>query len=331
MVALPSRHRSLFLLTVVVVVQVLALAFQIQRGGQDGESHSLIRAWTVGAISPFERGGAWGFGKIRAAWNHYFALGDTARWNEELRRENDALKVELSQLQSKAAEADRLAALLQFRQLQAKVPMIGARVIHASADANSAVIYLDRGTTSGIKKNMGVITADGVVGKVIESYSDAAQVLLLTDKDSGVGAMLGDSRIQSPVGGTGEPLLVMKYISNDDEVKVGERVVTSGMDRIFPKDLPVGVVADVKSNYPFKLVRVRPAANLERLEEVIVLLTTDPLVLKKDPEPADASDTKTPAATGSVTGTASPTTAPAQKSDSKPKSPAKPAPSGQTQ
>src|SRR5262249_43775830 len=150
MVALPSRHKSLFLLTVVVVVQVLALAFQIQRGGQNGESHSLIRAWTVGAISPFEKGGAWGFGKIRAVWNHYFALGDTARWNEELRRENDALKVELAQLQSKAAEADRLAALLQFRQLQAKVPMIGARVIGASADANSAVIYLDRGTNSGI-------------------------------------------------------------------------------------------------------------------------------------------------------------------------------------
>jgi rod shape-determining protein MreC len=84
------------------------------------------------------------------------------------------------------------------------------------------------------------------------------------------------------VGGTGEPLLAMKYVANDDVVKTGERVVTSGMDRIFPRDLPVGTVAEVKAGNPFKQIRIRPAANLERLEEVIVLLTLRPLELKKD-------------------------------------------------
>jgi rod shape-determining protein MreC len=87
----------------------------------------------------------------------------------------------------------------------------------------------------------------------------------------------------------------MKYVANDDTVNLGERVVTSGMDRIFPKDLPVGTVAEIKPGNPFKLIRVRPAANLERLEEVIVLLTLRPLELHKEPEPA-ASDSAAKAA-----------------------------------
>lgn len=278
MVAIPSRHRSLFLLGGVVLLQVLLLAVQIKRDSQG----RLIRVWTVGAVSPFERAGAHGISSIREVWNHYFALQNTSRENEELKRENDALKLQITQLQGKASEADRLAVLLKFRQTNVDVPMVSARVIGGGADSASQTIYLDRGERDGIKRNMGVITPDGVVGKVIESYKDTAQVLLLTDKDSGVGAMLVDSRIQSPVGGTGDPLLVMKYIPNDDSVNSGERVVTSGMDRIFPPDLPVGTIADIKPGNPFKQIHVRPAANLQRLEEVFVLMTMRPLENKQD-------------------------------------------------
>lgn len=291
MVGIPSRHRSLFLLGGVVLLQVLLLAVQIKR---DSEGR-LIRVWTVGAVSPFEKVGAHGISSIRETWNHYFALQNTSRENEELKRENDALKLQITQLQGKASEADRLAALLKFRQTNVDVPMVSARVIGGSADSVSQTVYLDRGSRDGIRRNMGVITPDGVVGKVIESYSDTSQVLLLTDKDSGVGAMLVDSRIQSPVGGTGEPLLIMKYIPNDDPVTSGERVVTSGMDRIFPRDLPVGTIADIKAGNPFKQIHVRPAANLQRLEEVFVLLTMKPLDTKPEaetsgaPEPAAAS------------------------------------------
>src|SRR6202140_5478761 len=99
--------------------------------------------------------------------------------------------------------------------------MVSARVIGGSPYSASQTIYLDRGERDGIRRNMGVITPDGVVGKVIESYKDTAQVLLLTDKDSGVGAVLSDSRIQSPVGGTGEPLLSMKYIPPDNKGNAG--------------------------------------------------------------------------------------------------------------
>ena len=279
MVGIPSRHRSIFLLGGVVLLQVLLLAVQIKRDSQG----RLIRVWTVGAVSPFERAGAHGVSHVRDTWNHYFALQNTSRENEQLKRENGALKLQITQLESKAGEADRLAGLLKFRQTNTDVPMVSARVIGGSADSASQTIYLDRGERDGIRKNMGVITPDGVVGKVIESYKDTAQVLLLTDKDSGVGAMLVESRLQGPVGGTGEPLLIMKYIPNDDNVNSGERVVTSGMDRIFPRDLPVGTIAEIKAGSPFKQLRVKPAASLERLEEVFVLLTLKPLELKQEP------------------------------------------------
>jgi len=293
MAGLPSRHRSLFLLIGVVLLQVLLLAVQIKRDSQG----RLIRVWTVSAVSPVERSGAWGVGKIRDAWRHYFALSDTARQNEQLHRENGELKLEIMQLQGKSAEADRLAALLNFKQKQNKVPMVVARVIGSSADPNSNVLYIDQGQRDGIRKNMGVITPEGVVGKVMEAYRDASQVLVVTDRDSGVGAMIADSRIQSPVGGTGEPLLNMKYVGNDDEVAVGSRVVTSGMDRIFPKDLPVGIITQVKPGGQYKQIRVKPSANLEKLEEVIVLLTTDPVVLKQPAsiDSGSAAPTKAPA------------------------------------
>ena len=298
MAGLPSRHRSLFLLGGVVLLQVLLLAVQIKRDSQG----RLIRVWTVGAVSPFEKAGAHGVGGIRNMWNHYFALQNTSRENERLKSENDALKLQITQLQGKAAEADRLAALLKFRQTNTDVPMVSARVIGGSADSATQTIYLDRGERDGVRKNMGVITPDGVVGKVIESYKDTSQVLLLTDEHSGVGAKLVSSGLQSPVGGTGEPLLVMKYIPNDDDVNSGELVVTSGMDRIFPRDLPVGTIADIKAGNPFKQIRVRPAANLQRLEEVFVLLTLKPLEMKRDSSapnaPAPAANSPSASNTG---------------------------------
>jgi rod shape-determining protein MreC len=285
MAGIPSRHKSIFLLTGVVLLQVLLLALQIKR---DSEGR-LIRVWTVGAFSPFERAGNHGIGRLRETWRHYFALQNTSRENEELRHENDELKMQVNQLQSKAVEADRLALLLNFHKSRENVPMLGARVIATSAGTASATIVLDRGSKDHIKKNMGVITPEGVVGKVVEVFDNTSEVLLLTDKDSGVGAMLGNSRVQSPVGGAGEPLLVMKYVANDDVVNVGERVVTSGMDKIFPRDLPIGTITDIKPGNPFKSIRIRPSANLERLEEVIVLLTLQPLQLNQETETAKPS------------------------------------------
>jgi rod shape-determining protein MreC len=293
MVAIPSRHKSLALLAAVLIAQLLLLAVQVKRDSRG----RLIRVWAVTAVSPFERGGAWGLGKISGVWNHYFALQSTSRENEALRVENDSLKLTITQLENKAAEADRLAAILNFRESHAKLPMITARVIGASAGTASRIVEIDRGERDGIRRNLAVITPDGAVGKVIEVYRDSAQVLLLTDKDGGVGAMLAESRDQKPVSGTGETLLTLKYVPNDDKVSVGEKVVTSGMDKIFPQGIPVGTVQEVKPGNTFKQILLKPAAKLERLEEVIILLTQEPVAFIKESEsstaPANSSSTAT--------------------------------------
>ena len=307
MVAIPSRHKSVALLAAVLIAQLLMLAVQIKRDSRG----RLIRVWAVGAVSPFERSGAWGFGKIRGVWNHYFALQTTSRENEALRIENDSLKLAISQLQSQAAEAERLSALLNFREAHPKLPMVNARVIGASAGTASRMVEIDRGERDGLRRNLAVITPDGAVGKVIEVYRDTSQVLLLTDKEGGVGAMLVESRIQGPVGGSGEPLLQMKYVATDDTVNIGERVVTSGMDKIFPRDIPVGTVQAVKPGTPFKQIWLKPAAKLERLEEVIILLSLEPVEFAKEPEPQNptgsAAGNGTPAAASApVTRSANP-------------------------
>jgi rod shape-determining protein MreC len=92
-------------------------------------------------------------------------------------------------------------------------------------------------------------------------------------------------------------MLTMKYVPADDTVNVGEKIVTSGMDRIFPRDVPVGTVLEVKAGYPFKQVRVRPAARLDRLEEVFVLLTQEPLEFRKEAEAQSAPPQSAPAET----------------------------------
>jgi rod shape-determining protein MreC len=289
MVAIPSRHRSLALLAVVVAAQVLLLAVQIRRERQG----RLIRVWSVTLLAPIERAGVWTIDNIRGIWSHYAGLRDTSRENRELHEALNRLKLRNIVLESKAAESDRLAALLAFRQAHEDVPMIAARVIGAGADPSDKVIYLNRGEHHNLKRNMGVITPDGVVGKVIEVYPEAAQVLLITDKESGVGAMLADTRTQTPADGLGEAQLALKYVSNDEKVYVGERVVTSGQDRIFPKGWPVGAVISATPGNPFQMIRLGPAANLQHLEEVFVLPSQQDLEPKKDaPKAAEAPPKK---------------------------------------
>ncbi len=170
--------------------------------------------------------------------------------------------------------------------------MLSARVIGGSPDAASNVVYINRGTRDGLKRDMGEITPEGVVGKIVAVFPDTSQVLLLDDRDSGVGALLASSRTQSPVRGSGDPLLGMEYVSNDVKVEQGEAVLTSGQDRIFPKDLPVGTVAQIKPDPhgTFQEIRVKPAAHLDRLEEVLVLLSRQEFEPKKPAETQAAAN-----------------------------------------
>lgn len=293
MIAIPSRHKSLTLLAGVVVAQVLLLAAQIKRAQQV----RLIRVWAIEIVSPLQRIAAWSINGAEHGWGGYVGLRTAQKENDSMRAELDRLKVRNAELVGRALEADRLATLLNFHNAHAETPMIAAHVIGGSPDSGSQTINIDRGSRDGIRRDMGVITPDGVVGKVFAVYPDISQVLLIGDKESGVGALLSDTRTQGPVKGTGEPLLSLDYISNDEKVSAGEAILTSGQDRIFPKDLPVGTVKDFVADpkTPFMKIRVKPAARLDRLEEVLVLQTRQDLNMKKGPD-ADTAPIPSPAA-----------------------------------
>jgi rod shape-determining protein MreC len=270
-----SRQRPLVLLVAVVLAQILLLAFQIKRE----RDVRLIRVWSVELLTPLESAGTYIMSKISGVWSGYIGLRQEHAENQQLRSEVARLELRNQQLEGQAAEAARLSRLLGLRQENLNVPMVVAEVIGASADSSSHTIFINRGDREGLRRNMAVITPDGVVGKISELSPHVAQVLLITDTESGLGALLADTRADGVVNGTGEPLLRMDHVRADEKVSTGERIVTSGEDRIFPKDLPVGTVASTKAGFPFQTVQVEPAAHLDRLEEVFVLLTQQPLNL----------------------------------------------------
>ena len=324
MLDLPSRHRPLALLAVTILLQVLLLAFQIKRD----RDVRLVRFWSAELLTPPQHIGRWMTGKVRNTWRGYIDLRHARQENQELREEVNRLELRNRELESQAAEGQRLATLLGFRQAHAEVPMLTAEVIGASADPSSHTIYINRGSHEGVRKNMSVITPDGVVGKTTEVYPSSAQVLLLTDRESGVGALLASTRTHGVVKGTGEPMARMDYVSNDENIAVGDSILTSGEDRIFAKDLPIGKVVGMQNGNPFKIIQVQPTARLDRLEEVLVLLTQQELPMKKEKEqetssapsakpviPAPATTkpsptSKSPAAASAAPGTAKPAAKP---------------------
>jgi rod shape-determining protein MreC len=298
-------RRPIFLLAIVVMAQVMLLAYQI-KGDHDVR---LIRYWAVALVTPIERVGSWSLSKVGGAWSGYVGLHNARSENNNMRSELDQLRIRNAELSSRAAEAQRLEGLLNFRNAHPETQLLAAQVIGSSADGASHTLFINRGEHDRLKLNMGVITSEGIVGKIVEVLPDTSQVLLINDKDSGVGAMFAGSRTHGVVKGSGDPEPHMEYVVNDEKVTDGEAIVTSGEDHIFPKDLPVGTVKGASPGNPFQLIRVQPAARLDRLEDVIVLLTQQPIAFPKPVVTAAATSTDTPASTPSGTATAQPAAA----------------------
>ncbi|HXQ26294.1 MAG TPA: rod shape-determining protein MreC [Candidatus Acidoferrales bacterium] len=299
-----SRHRPLALLAAAVLAQVLLLAFQIKRE----HDVRLIRYWTAAVVMPVERGGTWALSKVGGMWTGYVGLRGTRAENARLRGEVDELRMRNRELEGRAAEAQRLGVLLNFRDAHPEAQMLAAQVIGASADPASHTLFINRGERDRVRRNLAVITPDGIVGKIVEVFPATSQVLLINDKDSGAGALLADTRTHGVVKGSGDPDPRLEYVVNDEPVHVGEMILTSGEDRIFPKDLLIGTVASAKAGNPFQVIHIAPAARLDRLEEVIVLLTQQEL--KRPNDSADSADAQ-PSAEGIVQKPAAPPAAPA--------------------
>jgi rod shape-determining protein MreC len=160
---------------------------------------------------------------------------------------------------------------------------MAAQVIGSSGSELSRSVYIDKGERDGIKPDMAVISRDGIVGKVLRVYGSTSLVLLIDDQTSGVGSILDQSRLQGILRGTSSGAVVLEKVMSDETVPIGEQVLTSGGDGIFPKGLPVGTVTKVSpGNDLFLNIRVRPAADLSRLEEVLVVTKVDERLAEPD-------------------------------------------------
>jgi rod shape-determining protein MreC len=281
---LVTRYRNVTILVAILFAQVLGLAIQVRRS-TESQSSRLIRVWVVGAITPLEKCLVWTQGGFSGVWHNYVYLRGVRQENRQLRDEIDRLRLEQVRLSQDAEQAQRLQSLLGFRE-QFISQTMPAQVIGSSGSENSRLIFIDKGWRDGIGKltddaadfgkdkarDMAVITAGGVVGKVLYVNKSTSEVLLINDQSSGVGVILEKSRLQGILKGTASGKVVLDKIMNDEKIEPGEKVLTSGGDRIFPKGLLVGTVSDVSPGpESFLKITVKAAADLDRLEEVLVI------------------------------------------------------------
>jgi rod shape-determining protein MreC len=266
-----GRYRNLIILVGVLFLQVLGLAVQVKRGSSEGQDTRLIRVWALGAITPFERALVWVQNSTGNVWHNYFYLRGVRAENRQLKEQINQMRLEQVRLSEDAAQAHRLQALLAFKE-QFISKTVAAQVIGTSGSDLSRIVTIDKGENAGIRRDMAVITSDGIVGKVLLVSPNLAQVLLISDQSSGVGAILDKSRLQGVLRGTANGEVVLERVMSDEQVQAGETVLTSGGDQIFPKGLPVGTVTNVgKGKELFLNIKIKPGANLSRLEEVLVL------------------------------------------------------------
>jgi rod shape-determining protein MreC len=288
------RFRNPLVLIAIVLIQVIALAMQVQRPSKDaevpasaramedagaapdGKHVSLLRRWTVTAMTPFEATVHVASLKVRGGWDGYINLRRTRQQDAQLKDEVARLREEEASFAEDAAQGRRLQTLLGFKETYV-TSTVAAQVIGTSGSERSHVLYLDKGSEDGLKPEQAVITPDGVVGKIRDVFPHTSQLLLINDSSSGAGVILATTRIRGIVRGTATGQVEINNLTADSRIKPGEQVVTSGGDLVFPRGLPVGVIESIVPDplhQPYTAITVKPFANLSRLEEVLVITGT---------------------------------------------------------
>jgi rod shape-determining protein MreC len=282
MESLLYRYRNITVLLVVLFAQLVLLAWQVK----NDKDIPLVRVWAVTAVTPVAsfiegvRNGTTGF------FSNYFELRNARNQSRTLKSEVDTLRIQNQLLQNELESAKRVAAMAGF---QAHTPskMIGARVIGTTSSNGSKSILIDRGTTSGVRKGMAVVTPEGIVGRVLAEYPFASQVIMVTDPGFAAGAESQKNHVHGVVKGQGNESAKVDYIPTGQKVEVGEMFYTSGEDRVFPKGLVVGKVTSVAEGSSFQDVFLQPTGVETAPEDVLVIV--DP-VHQAIPE-ATASET----------------------------------------
>lgn len=292
-----GRYKNIMVLGVVLLLQFLGLAVQVRTPatkGSDGKGVRLLRYWVVAMMSPPEKVMSHTGSGVRGFWGNYIDLRSAREENQALRNQVEQLRLEQAALLEDAKQGQRLQSLLGFREkyIYKTVP---AQVIGTAGSDQSRILYVDKGSKDGLRQDQPVITPDGIVGKVKDVFPHTAQVLEISDQTSGAGVLLEQTRLRGVLRGDayGQPQII--DVLPDERIKPGERVLTSGGDQIFPRGLSVGTVQKIVSDpdhEPYVGIVVKPAANLQHLEEVLVVTETSdqmPDSAKKDLAKSEAT------------------------------------------
>ncbi len=280
------RYRNLVVLLAILMAQIAGLAVQVRRASNgrstldadDPSSVRLVRLWANAIIAPPERMIHWTKLSIVGTWTNYIDLTRVRRQNQDLKKEIGRLRLEQAALLEDARQGQRLQALLGFQQKYI-YSTVAAQVYGSSGSDRSHVFYIDKGAHDGLKPDMAVITADGIVGKVRDVFPHSAQVLAVNDPASGAGVILETTRIRGILKGDASGRLEVVGVATDQRIKPGDNVLTAGGDMIFPRGLPVGVVEKVERDPDrdgLVDILLKPAAHLNRLDEVLVITSTEP-------------------------------------------------------
>ncbi len=272
-----SRYRSLLVLLAVLLVQALLLATQMRRkdypSRADGHRVQFVRGTTAYTITPVENVLVRSGHAIREAWHSYIDLRHVRQHDKDLQYQIDQLRLREAALAEDARQGQRLQRLLAFKQ-QYVGTTVAAQVVGTGGGDQGRILTIDKGREEGLLPDMAVITPDGIVGKLRDVFAHSAQVLLINDPSSGVGVILVDTRSRGVLRGSSSGNVLINTLLPDERIKAGEQVITSGGDRVFPRGLPVGVVKSAgldPDHQPYALITIRTAANLDRLEEVLVV------------------------------------------------------------
>jgi rod shape-determining protein MreC len=216
---------------------------------------------------------------IERVWLSYFNLVRVHDENLRLNRENNALKMENNRYRELLGTSRRLQELLAFK-ISNDWPKVVAQVIGRDPDRLFKAVLIDKGKNDGLKINMPVVNAEGVVGRLVSVSPNYSKVLLVIDQNSAVDCLIERSRESGIIKGLTDTVCRLDYFARIGDVVAGDFIVTSGLERIYPKGLPVGVVTEVLDvpGALFKEIKVQPVVNFSKLEELLIVLKEDPLL-----------------------------------------------------
>lgn len=246
---------------VLVVLSISFLFFQFKSSSIISDIQSVVKF-------PFDAVHQIWLSTVSAIKDTYNAKQENAILKEELRK-SQLLRQQYAEI---LAENKRLLQLLELKQSEPQF-VTSARVISFGSDRFLYAVTIDKGSDDGVSKDMAIVTASGLAGKIYSTTKDTSKALLLRDNNFSVSARLQESRHEGIISGTGRTFCVFKYIPPDVKVEKGDVIVSSGRDGIFPKGIPIGVVESVKKEGVefFQEILVRPFQSEARLEEVAVV------------------------------------------------------------